>query len=65
MSRLFVVSIATFVRCSSEGEMVKSLDEIHEVGTFAIVSEIHDLGTKVRMTMHGVRRIRVERLVSL
>lgn len=53
--------IGIFMRKDSENEsdIVRSLDEIHPVGTFSQIHEIQDLGDKLRMIVMGHRRISV------
>ena len=39
--------------------MVSSLEELYQVGTFAKMIELQDLGQKVRMVLMAHRRIRI------
>ena len=43
----------------NEDETIKDLDEIHSIGTFAQIIEMHDLGDKIRLVVMAHRRIRV------
>lgn len=44
-------------RLFSTSEVVKSLDELYNVGTFVQIPEWDDLGTKIRMLVIGHRRL--------
>ena len=55
-----------FVKRSDENteEVVKSLEDVYPVGTFAQIVELQDLGTRVRMVLMAHRRIRINDLVK-
>lgn len=42
-----------------DDEIVKSLDDVYQVGTFTQIREIQDLGDKIRMVILGHRRITI------
>ena len=42
---------------SNEDEVMRSLDGIHDVGTFVQITELHDTGDKMRMIIQGHRRL--------
>ena len=44
---------------SNESEVVSSLDDIYNVGTFVQIAELHDAGDKIRMIVQGHRRIKI------
>ena len=54
-----------FVKKSDENtdEVVKNMEDIYPVGTFAQIVELQDLGTRVRMVLMAHRRIRINDLV--
>lgn len=41
-----------------------SLDEIYSTGTFVQISEMFELGQKLRMIVMGHRRIKISRLLT-
>ena len=41
---------------SNEGDVIRSLDEVYEVGTFVQITELHDIGDRLRMIIQGHRR---------
>lgn len=47
-----------------DDDLVKSLDEVYNVGTFTQIREIQDLGDKLRMVVMGVRRISINGAAS-
>lgn len=47
----------------NESDIVQSLDEIHQVGTFSQIHEIQDLGDKLRMIVMGHRRISINSVI--
>lgn len=49
---------------SNESEVVSSLDEIYNIGTFVQIAELHDMGEKMRMIIQGHRRIKVVGVVE-
>ena len=50
-----------FVKKSDDNtdEVVKNVDDLYPVGTFAQIVELQDLGTRVRMVLMAHRRIRI------
>ena len=42
--------------CSHESEVISSLDEIYDVGTFVQITDLHDIGNRLRMIIQGHRR---------
>ncbi|KAL7631003.1 UNVERIFIED_CONTAM: hypothetical protein RMT77_018706 [Armadillidium vulgare] len=48
----------------NEKEVVDSLDEIYSTGTFVQISEMFELGQKLRMIVMGHRRIKISRLLT-
>ncbi|XP_074650572.1 lon protease homolog, mitochondrial-like isoform X2 [Tubulanus polymorphus] len=47
----------------NEAEVVSTLDDIHNVGTFVQIHELQDLGDKLRMIVMGHRRISIKGLL--
>jgi len=47
-----------------DNDIIKSLDEVHNVGTFTQIHEIQDLGDKLRMVVMGHRRIVINGIAS-
>ena len=43
--------------CSNEAETVTSLDDIYQVGAFVQITELYDMGDKIRMVVLGHRRL--------
>lgn len=43
----------------NEKEVVDRLDEVHEMGTFAQIQEIQDMGDKLRLVVVAHRRIKI------
>lgn len=43
----------------SEAETITSLDDIYQVGAFVQITELYDMGDKMRMVVLGHRRIRI------
>ena len=41
---------------SNEDEVMTSLDDIHNVGTFVQITELHDTGEQMSMIIQGHRR---------
>ena len=41
---------------SNENDVIRSLNEIYEVGTFVQITELHDIGDRIRMIIQGHRR---------
>ena len=52
---LSVILLLSFVT-SNESDVIRSLDEIYEVGTFVQITELHDIGDRIRMIIQGHRR---------
>lgn len=48
---------------SNEKEVVDSLDQIHQVGTFVQIHEVEDMGDKIRMIVMAHRRIEIVRQI--
>ncbi|KAE8631869.1 hypothetical protein XENTR_v10001340 [Xenopus tropicalis] len=46
---------------SNESDVVNSLDEIYNTGTFVQIHEMHDMEDKLRMIVMGHRRIRINK----
>ena len=42
--------------CSHESEVISSLDEIYDMGTFVQITDLHDIGNRLRMIIQGHRR---------
>lgn len=43
----------------NESEVVEKLEEVYNVGTFAQIQELQDLGDKLRMVVVAHRRIKI------
>lgn len=41
---------------SNEAEVVSSLEEVYDVGTFVQITEMHEVGDHLRMIVQGHRR---------
>lgn len=41
---------------SNEDEVVSSLDDLYDMGTFVQITEVHDMGERMRMIIQGHRR---------
>ena len=41
---------------SNESDVAYGLEEVHDVGTFVQISELHDIGDRMRMVVQGHRR---------
>ena len=41
---------------SNEAEVISSFDDIYDVGTFVQITELHDIGDRIRMIVQGHRR---------
>ena len=48
----------------NEDDVVRSLNEVYNVGTFSQIYEVHDLGDRLRMIVMGHRRIKINAAVS-
>ncbi|XP_078373177.1 lon protease homolog, mitochondrial-like isoform X1 [Oculina patagonica] len=44
---------------SNEAETISSLDDIYQVGAFVQITELYDMGDKMRMVVLGHRRIKI------
>ncbi|KAI8477903.1 Lon protease mitochondrial [Branchiostoma belcheri] len=44
---------------SNESEVITSLEEVYDIGTFAQIHEMQDLGERIRMIVMGHRRIKL------
>lgn len=53
-----------YIYFRNEKEVVDSLDEIYSTGTFVQISEMFELGQKLRMIVMGHRRIKISRLLT-
>lgn len=42
---------------SNESDVIHDLNDIYEVGTFVQITEMHDVGDKIRMIIQGHRRL--------
>ncbi|XP_055956422.1 lon protease homolog, mitochondrial [Patella vulgata] len=49
---------------SNEAEVVKKMDDIYQVGTFVQISEMQDLGDRLRLIVTGHRRIKITGLLA-
>ncbi len=58
--------IGVFMRkdADREDDVVHSLDEVYKVGTFSQITELQDLGDKLRMIVMGHRRIAINASVA-
>lgn len=45
----------------NESEVVENLSDIYDVGTFAQIQEMQDLGDKLRLVVTAHRRIKIEK----
>ncbi|XP_054837614.1 lon protease homolog, mitochondrial [Eublepharis macularius] len=50
---------------NNESDVVESLDEIYQTGTFVQIHEMQDLGDRLRMIVMGHRRIRINRKLEV
>ena len=50
------MSFVWFLIHSNESDVIRSLDEVYEVGTFVQITELHDIGDRLRMIIQGHRR---------
>ncbi|XP_006896431.1 PREDICTED: LOW QUALITY PROTEIN: lon protease homolog, mitochondrial [Elephantulus edwardii] len=50
---------------NNESDVVESLDEVYQTGTFVQIHEMQDLGDKLRMIVMGHRRIRINRQLEV
>ena len=46
----------TVIFCSNEAETITSLDDIYQIGAFVQITELYDMGDKIRMVVLGHRR---------
>lgn len=55
------------ILCSSEDEMVRSLDDIYDVGTFVHILEMgqSDRDSRIRMIVKGIRRQASHSLIAV
>ena len=44
---------------ATTGDAIKSLDEIHHIGSFIQIHEVHDMGDRLRMIVMAHRRIKI------
>lgn len=45
---------------ANDSEVVQSLQDIYDVGTFAQIHEVQDLGTKLKLVATAHRRIKIK-----
>ena len=45
-----------FVFPSNETDVVSSVDELYDIGTFVQITEMHEIGDTLRMIIQGHRR---------
>ncbi|XP_062816276.1 lon protease homolog, mitochondrial [Anolis carolinensis] len=50
---------------NNESDVVESLDEVYDTGTFVQIHEMQDLGDRLRMIVMGHRRIRINRRLEV
>ncbi|XP_060640848.2 lon protease homolog, mitochondrial [Anolis sagrei] len=50
---------------NNESDVVESLDEVYDTGTFVQIHEMQDLGDRLRMIVMGHRRIRINRQLDV
>ncbi|KAL8177935.1 UNVERIFIED_CONTAM: Lon protease mitochondrial, partial [Gekko kuhli] len=50
---------------NNESDVVESLEEIYQMGTFVQIHEMQDLGDRLRMIVMGHRRIRINRKLEV
>lgn len=41
---------------SNESDVVSTIDDVYNVGTFVQISELHDIGDRMRLVIQGHRR---------
>lgn len=53
--------VGIFLKKNSEdeSEVINNLDEVYQVGTFAQIHEMQDLGDKIRLVVTAHRRIKI------
>lgn len=49
---------------SNEAEIITSLDDIYQVGSFVQITELYDTGDKIRMVILGHRRIKITDIIE-
>lgn len=42
---------------SNEDDVITNLDDVYDIGTFVEITELHDVGDKIRMIVQGHRRL--------
>lgn len=45
------------VICSNEDDVISSLSDVYDVGTFVQITELHDIGDRMRLIIQGHRRL--------
>uniref|UniRef100_A0ACB8F1P0 Lon protease mitochondrial n=1 Tax=Sphaerodactylus townsendi TaxID=933632 RepID=A0ACB8F1P0_9SAUR len=50
---------------NNESDVVESLDDVYQTGTFVQIHEMQDLGDRLRMIVMGHRRIRINRKLEV
>ena len=53
---LFVCLFVHFFNGSNEEDVITDLKDIYDVGTFVQITELHEVGDKMRMIIQGHRR---------
>ena len=53
---MYMYTSLFFPLSSNENDVIRSLDEIYDVGTFVQITELHDYGERIRMIIQGHRR---------
>ena len=54
--RLSCILICYLYFHSVESDVIERLDEVYEIGTFVHITEMHDLGDRLRMILMAHRR---------
>ena len=54
---MYVLVIMLVFPYSNESDVIRSLDEVHNIGTFVQITELHDIGDRMRMIIQGHRRL--------
>lgn len=48
---------------ATDDDVVPSLDDIYDIGTFAQIHEVHDMGDTLKMVATAHRRIRIKKQI--
>lgn len=51
------VTHACLSMLSNEDDVITNLDDVYDIGTFVEITELHDVGDKIRMIVQGHRRL--------